>query len=412
MLMARLSREQLSKLKKQYGVDTLWSFSRYNSWKTDKYSYMLNYIRHIPSNVKESIYGKQGGQVHDILESFYLGKIKYEDMIDRYEEALFELNTEGYKYSKNDKDMNENISKKYEDSIRHFFMNYKPIEGKVMCEKFIIIKVRDYYFQGYIDFMYKDKSDGKIVISDFKTSTIYTGEKAKKESAQLLLYALGVSQKMNIPIEQIKCNWNFLKYVTVTSDLKSKNKDGSYKTKSKNCLRTSWVKESSGNIRKWIQAEGYDELETEDILQTCIEKNSLDDYPNIEKHFKLSDCYVYIDLTQENIDRLCDEIDTNIKKIEEDTETTRQYLDVIKNSADKNEIAYYEKLIDELWWVDISQKDTYYYFNLCGYDRRIHKPWDEYLKDSEMFSKKEEDNTNNTKKINNNDDLDDFLNWD
>lgn len=407
--MARMSREQLNKIKKQYGVDALWSFSRYNSWKTDKYSYMLNYIKHIPSNVKESIYGKQGGGCHEIIQDFMEGKIKYEDMIDRYEELLFELDSEGYKYSKNDKDMNANISRKYEDSIRHLFMNYKPLPYKWLIEKFIIVDVRGHIFQGYIDAITK-LEDGTFLIQDEKTSSIYTGDKKLKESAQLFLYSLGVMQKFNVPIESVKARWHFLKYVTVTSDLKSKNKDGTQKTKSKNCLRCEWVKESSGNIRKWIQAEGYDELEMEDILQTCIEKNSLDDYPNIAKHFKLDDCYVYIDLTQENIDRLCDEIDINIKKIEEDTETTKQYLEVIKNSTDKNEIAYYEKLIDELWWMDISQKDTYYFYNLCGYSRSIHKPWDEYLKDSEMFAKKED--TYSIQNNSSNDDLDDFLNWD
>lgn len=384
--MARLSREKLNKFKKQYGVNVIYSFSRYNSYKTDRYSYMLNYIKHIPSNVKESIYGKQGTGCHEIIQDFMEGKIKYEEMINRYDDLLFELDSDGYKYSKNDKDMNENISRKYEESVRHFFMNYQPLPYKWLIEKFILINVRGKIFQGYIDCITK-LEDETYLIEDIKTSSIYTGEKKLKESAQLFLYALGITQKFNVSLEQVKCRWNFLKYVEVVSDLKGKNKDGTHKTKSKNCIRCEWVKESSGNIKKWIQAEGYDELEVEDILQSCIEKNSLEDYPNVAKHFKLNDCYVYIDLTQENLDNLCDEIEETINKIERDTEITKQYLEIINRSKDKDEIKRIEKMIDELWWVDISQKDMYYYYNLCGYDRKIHKPLDEYYKDCEMFMK-------------------------
>lgn len=399
--MARLGKKQLEKIKEKYGVNVIYSFSRYNAYKTDKYSYMLRYIKHIPSNVKESIWGRSGTLIHTILQDFMENKIEYEDMINLYEDGLFELDSEGFKYSKNDKDMNDNISNKYENSIRHFFINYQPMDCKWLIEKPILIDVRGKLFQGYIDCITKLKDDTYFIL-DIKSSTIYTGEKKLKESAQLLLYALGVSQKFNIPLSQIKCAWLFAKYVTVTSDLKSKNKDGTYKTKSKNCIRCEWVKESKNNIKKWLDVEGYDELEAEDILQTCIEKNSLDDYPNIAKHFKLSDCYVYIDLTQENLDNLCDEIEENINKIEKDTEITEQYLEMINNSNDKDEIKIIEEKIDKLWWVDISQKDMYYYYNLCGYDRRLHKPLDEYYKDCEMFMKNSKDDNND----------DDEFDWD
>lgn len=404
--MARLSKTQLEQIKKKYGVDTIYSFSKYNSYLTDSYGYMLKYIKRMPANVKESIYGLQGNGCHEIIQDFMESNIKYDDMIDKYEELLFQLDSDGYKYSKNDKDMNENISKKYENSIRHFFMNYKPLPYKWLIEKPIIINVRGFIFQGYIDAITK-LEDGTYLIQDEKTSSIYTGEKKLKESAQLFLYALGISQKFNISFDQIKCRWNFLKYTTVTSDLKGKNKDGSYKTKSKNCLRCEWVKESKGNIKKWIEAEGYDELEVEDILQSCIEKNSLDDYPEIAKHFTLNDCYVYIDLTEENVNTLCDKVEKTLKEIEEKTNATKEYLELIKNTEDKEEIKYFEKLIDDMWWCEISQKDMYYYYNLCSYDRKLHKPLNEYLLDSEMFMKKDDKVTVNKS---NNDDLD--FDWD
>ena len=84
---------------------------------------------------------------------------------------------------------------------------------------FCTIKITDdIIFQGYIDNcgMYKDENGNKkIVITDYKTSTIYKGEKLEKESGQLYLYAEGIRQKTGLPLENIAIRYMFLKYVNV-----------------------------------------------------------------------------------------------------------------------------------------------------------------------------------------------------
>ena len=87
--MARLSRKQMDKLKEQHGVDTIYSFSRYNLYVSDPYSYFLQYIKHIPQRVSESIYSKSGTLIHETLQDYLEGKIEYDEMIDKYEEGLF-----------------------------------------------------------------------------------------------------------------------------------------------------------------------------------------------------------------------------------------------------------------------------------------------------------------------------------
>ena len=86
--MARITKEQLEKIKKKYNVDKLWSWSKYNSIKTDLYSYYLKYIKMIKEDRADSIYGVSGDKCHEIIESFYNNKIKFEDMINEYESAL------------------------------------------------------------------------------------------------------------------------------------------------------------------------------------------------------------------------------------------------------------------------------------------------------------------------------------
>ena len=399
----RKSYEYLNKLKDKLNTDTLWSWSRYNSYHNDQYGYLLKYIKKVPETQKDSIWGISGGIVHDIIERMYLGEISYKDMITEYEEKLFEMNSMELKYNKIDKEMNDKISDNYEDSIRHFLLNYKPIEGKVILEQFVVIKVGNHYFQGYIDFLHKDL-EGNYIVEDFKTSTMYTGAKKQNEAKQLLLYSQSLIQK-GIPINKIKLRWNFLKYCTVTSCLFSKDKEGNYKIKDKNCVRSKWIKESSKNIEKWLKKEEYDELEITDMIQTCIENNSLETLPkSIQDKFSISDCYVYIDLNEDIINELNNEIVETLDKIIENTKTTNILLSQIEgldNENDKNKINEINNKIDELWWTDIDKSKEYYFYNLCSYNRKQHKPWNQYLNDICEF----------TKEINKDSNEDNDLDW-
>ena len=335
--MARLSRKQMDKLKEQHGVDTIYSFSRYNLYVSDPYSYFLQYIKHIPQRVSESIYSKSGTLIHETLQDYLEGKIEYDEMIDKYEEGLFLFQAEGFVYDCTDKDKNKTIADKYENSVRHFFKNYKPLPYKWLIEKPIVIDVEDdkhkFSFIGYIDQITR-MEDGRFLIEDTKSSTEYKGEKKLKESAQLLLYSLGVAQKFNIGLDQIVARWNFVKYMTVTVDLKTKDKTtGLHKTKQKNCIRNQWVKECQADVRKWLEAEyELDILELESALQTCIEQNSLDAYPKVAEHFKLDDCYVNVDLTEENVNNLKNKIIKTLTEVEEKTETAKEYLEIIETS--------------------------------------------------------------------------------
>ena len=94
----RVSREQLNKLKQRLGTDTLWSFSRYNSYLTDPYGYYLNYVEHIRPEETDGVYTFLGGKLHDIMEGLYEDKIEQEDMIELWENAMIDCDCNGYKF--------------------------------------------------------------------------------------------------------------------------------------------------------------------------------------------------------------------------------------------------------------------------------------------------------------------------
>ena len=369
--MARKTEKQLEKLKKKYNVSKLWSWSKYNSIKTDLYSYYLKYIKMVKEDRADSIYGVSGGKCHDIIESFYNNKIKFEDMIDEYESALKTFKKKKLKYNRTDEDMNKKIAKKYEDCMKHFFKNHTIIKEKILLEKFIIIKIGNFIFQGYLDAIHKENRGGrdKIVITDWKSSSLYTGNKIEKERGQLVLYAEGIRQK-GFPLEDIIIRWNFLKYVNVDYMLSN----GS--TKQRIIERNQIGAKLLPNIKMWLKKmDRYTDDEIEDLLSMVRISNSIDDLPiNIRDKFKITDCYVEIPLNEDIINDLKNDIILSI-------------VDITKR---ENE---YNKSNDEnIFWEDIDDHKSYFMANLSGYSRELHKPYDEYLYDIEIFIKKRNNN--------------------
>ena len=175
--MARKTSKQLDNICKKLGVDRLWSWSRYNAYHTDNYGYYLRYVARIQGDRNDGIYGISGNKAHDILESLYSEEIDYKDMLDEYESALMEFDLAELKYDRTDDIKNEATANKYETCLKHFFLHHEVIKSKLYLEKFIVIKVGDDYFQGYIDAFHK--KNNKIVITDWKTSSIYTGAEMK-----------------------------------------------------------------------------------------------------------------------------------------------------------------------------------------------------------------------------------------
>lgn len=360
----RKSSKELNEICKQKNVKTLWSWSRYNLYKNDTYSYYLKYIKLVAEDRRDSIYTVSGGYCHDIIEKYYNGTINQTDMINEYEESLLTMNIAEYKYDRNDEDKNEAIANKYESCIKHFFINHtKPEELSMLLEMFVLIKVRDdIYFQGYIDNCAVDRSnnDTNIIITDYKTSTIYKGEKLDKESGQLYLYAEGIRQKTKLPLEKIKIRYLFLKYVNVNC----LQANGSWKERQieRNQIGSKLIT----TVVMWLKKCGYN---PDDYKNIVTETNSLDCLPDdVKEKFVISDCYVYLDLTEEKIDNLKQNI---IETIEEINAKENEY----NNTNNEN-----------VWWNEINSANEYYHATLSGYSRNLHKPYDEYLKEKEMYN--------------------------
>ena len=129
--MARLSNEELEKIKQKYNTDRIWSWSRMNTFLNSKYEYLLKYILKTPEDRCDSCYTTLGTICHDALDAYYEEKIKYGDMIDNYNDGFTTAITiAGLKFNSSDEEKNKSIGEKYNDNLIHYFNNHVPYKHK------------------------------------------------------------------------------------------------------------------------------------------------------------------------------------------------------------------------------------------------------------------------------------------
>lgn len=359
------------RLKDKHGEKfKIWSFSRINTFHNCKHEYWLSRILKLES--LDNVYTMLGTYSHTILEDFYNNKINQEDMVIKFETDFIDVEVSDYKFS-SDEDKNTRMRDKYKECVVDFFKCHQRMAEKVAIEKLIWIDVEGNVFMGYVDAIHKENDC--FIITDFKTSSIYTGKKIKEHGKQLLLYSLGLIQG-GVPIDKVKAQWLFLKYCNITYQ----QKNGKFKTTK--AERNKWV-EKIKNPLKMFMKEHYPELEGWEIdlkVDDCIKKNSLSSLDKeIQDKFEVGDCFVEIEINQENIDELKKELTEAIQEIE-------------------------SKGTDEDNWQreDIEDKDTYYCSILCGV--KSHCKY--YKKHLEKIGKREKNEEDILK------DLDEILNFD
>ena len=353
----RKSFDELKVIMEKNNCSRIWSWSKFNTYHTSPYEYFLKYIAKKKEDREDCIYAPVGGMCHDILEKLYTNKIEYSEMDELFEDAWLTADISGLKFDRNDAEKNKNISAKYYKNLKHFFSNHKVIPFKTAIEQFITIKIGENLFQGYIDCCYKD-NNGCFNIVDFKTSTVYKGEKALNECGQLVVYAMGLHQA-GVPYENIKICWNFLKYVKV--DCAQANG----KITTREIERHEIGNKLQTSAKMWLKKFDYN---PDDYIDKLILTNDISVLPKeVQEKFTINDCYIYVDITQDLIDKWTTDV---INTIDEIIEKEEQY------KSDYNEEIFFD--------TDENVKaQSYYFANLSGYSANLHKPYKKYLEQYE-----------------------------
>lgn len=363
--MARLSYDELENIKKKHNVERLWSWSKMNTYMTSKFEYFLKYILKSKEDRCDSCYTTLGTICHDTLDKFYEGKIKFEDMIDDYNDGFTTaIVIADLKFNRSDEEKNKSIGDKYNDNLIHFFKNHTVYKHKMFIEKPIVVNINGNVFVGYIDAVYKD-DDGYCHILDFKSSSIYTGNTLAENSGQLVLYSIGLHQ-LGIPLDKIKPQFNFLKYCTI----KYEQKNGTIKYR--NVERCKIGESLQSNAKTWLKHFGY---EPDEYLKQMLDVNGIDCLPKeVKAKYEITDCHVDVVLNESIVEKWTNLITTTLQDIklrEKDYEETKSV---------------------ECFWDDEEdvKRESYYFANLCSYSATKHLPYKAYLEKFEASQKNDD----------------------
>lgn len=358
--MARLTSEELEKIKKKYNVDRLWSYSRISTFLVSPYEYALKYVDGIKAKEdrQDSIYTSLGSAAHQCLEDYYTEKIRFDEMLSQFEDSWTTCyDIAQLKFDRCNVENNQSIAEKYKQNMLCFFKNHTVYDYKLLIEKPVVVDVLKNIFVGYIDGLYRS-DDGDITIIDFKSSSAYSGKALEEHSQQLKLYALGIHQSTGIPLSKIHGCFNFLKYATIEYI------QANGKVKTKNTERKDLGEALQANLKVWIKKLGYED-QMDEFLKMVLDNNSLEGLPDdLKSKYKIYDCHVYVDTSEESINKLVNEISIIVKDIE------------------LRERDYNQTKSIKCWWdsKESVKEQSYYFANLCSYSPNLHLPYQAYLK--------------------------------
>lgn len=175
--------------------DMTWSYSRVNSFDGCRYAWFLKYILGIKETDK--FYSSYGSLVHKLLEEYYRGDIKKEDMLKeflyRYQDAV-----------KGERPRGDTVEKYINGAIQ-YLNDFTPLPFKMIeVEKRIDFVYEGKHIIGFIDFLGQTE-DGELVIVDHKSGDIKPRSKRAKPTVkdaeldqklrQLYVYSIAIEKE-------------------------------------------------------------------------------------------------------------------------------------------------------------------------------------------------------------------------
>ncbi|WP_346961404.1 PD-(D/E)XK nuclease family protein [Clostridium sp.] len=145
------------------------------------------------------------------------------------------------------------------------------------------------------------------------------------------------------------------------------------------------------NVKSNLKKAGYNDDEIFEYLDMLIQTNDITCLPEeIQNKYKFEDCYVYVDLTNELIERW-----------------TNYIIDATKMIKDKEE-EYKLNNNEDIWMESLEsvKENSYYFANLCAYSANKHKPYKKYL--DQLEAEKSGDDFFNISKTKEEYDIDDL----
>lgn len=168
------------------GETVVYSFSRVNAYCTCPMMYKLTYIDKLPK--LDNAFSQWGTLCHSLFERYCNGELELYELTDTYKSEYKQAVTQDFPES-DFTDMNEYYYRKGIEVFDHYAGVEKGLDV-VATEQKVLTEIAGKKFVGYIDLILRDKSDGKLIIQDYKSKSKFKSAKERNHYAlQPFLYS-------------------------------------------------------------------------------------------------------------------------------------------------------------------------------------------------------------------------------
>lgn len=195
----------------------IYSHSKLSAFEQCPLKYKFRYIDLLEPDIKQTIEGFLGNQVHETLEWIY-NQVRQgctpelDSVIDYY------INSWNKDYSaeikitqdQNDAEHYFNLGIKF---IIDYFLSHSPFkDNTIATEQKIVVSLDSegkYMVQGYVDRLVHHKESNIFEIHDYKTGNFIKSQEELDKDRQLALYSIGI-KKMFQEVKDVHLIWHFL----------------------------------------------------------------------------------------------------------------------------------------------------------------------------------------------------------
>lgn len=175
-------------------MQEVYSYSKLVLFETCPYAFYKKYI--LGQKMAGNPLSDYGKMVHKILEEYYNGIIKKEDLVKIYEERFKEsINVPIRLYF--DKFVSKDLTFNYYNKAHDYFENFEELNKSyniLAVEENFENDIDDFKINGVIDLVLQDYN-GNIVVIDHKSSNKYSRSELAKKQKQLYLYCYAIREK-------------------------------------------------------------------------------------------------------------------------------------------------------------------------------------------------------------------------
>ena len=190
----------------------LYSYSKLSTFTECPRNFYYTYI--CGERGGESVYTYLGTAAHDLAEAIDLGKISSDEAAERFVDAVDESDVLGFTW------ITEKSKVNYVECVSHFLRNHRPTgDPNIKIEDVFAVEIGNTVIWGFID---KWSMVGNtIYITDYKTSSKFSGADLEHKKLQLYIYAEALQRYY--PKHDIKIQFNMMKYADTGKTLKARN---------------------------------------------------------------------------------------------------------------------------------------------------------------------------------------------